>query len=163
MTDPLQLGRVTSGQLIAGAINTGALVRLSLPYDKPPASLWGNSRAHWHRRSQDTLILRSTVLLVAKQAGLNRLCDGRVKHVTAGLTWAPGDRRRRDEDNLWPFFKVVCDGLARGPRKDWVGLELVPDDTAEYFQKNAPRILPPPAEQGMWLSLHLDFHQAGAS
>lgn len=160
MTDSLRIGSVTADQIQAGSINTGALVRLSLPYDRPPESLWGNSRSHWRRRSKDTLILRSTVQLVARSAGLHRWCDGQVEHVTASLTWAPGDRRRRDVDNLWPFFKVICDGLARGPRKDWVGLELVPDDTPEWFTKNAPVIAPPPAEKGMWLALTIRFKDA---
>lgn len=140
----------TGKQLIARAYST----RLDLPFDRPPDSLWANTRSHWRRRSADTLIVRSAVLLSARSVGLDQWCDGRVSHVTAELVWAPGDRRRRDEDNLAPMQKVVCDALARGPRKDWVGLELVPDDTREFFTKKAPRIEPPPAK-GMWLNLEL--------
>lgn len=133
---------------------TGARFRLHLPYESPPAALVGNSRAHWRRRSADTKQVRGDVLRLAQAADLHQLARP-VEHVTVGLTWAPGDRRRRDADNLWPLLKVCCDALARG-RKDWVGLDLVPDDTPTYMDKLAPRIEPPPAH-GMWLDITLRF------
>jgi crossover junction endodeoxyribonuclease RusA len=129
-------------------------VTLVLPYARPPKALWGNTRAHWRRRSADTEQVRTDVVKLAQAAGLHRV--GPVRHVTAQLVWAPGDRRRRDEDNLWALFKVVCDAIARGPRKSWIGLDVVPDDTPAYFTKLAPRIEPPPAK-GMWLHLRLDL------
>ncbi|MBW0088259.1 hypothetical protein I4I73_03390 [Pseudonocardia sp. KRD-184] len=133
----------------------GALVRLDLPYKRPPAALVGNSRAHWRRRSADTKQVRADVLRLAQAAGLHRL-DRPVEHVTVTLTWAPGDRRRRDADNLWPLLKACCDALARG-RQDWVGLDLVPDDTPTWMEKRAPRIEPPPTAAGMWLDVGLRF------
>lgn len=129
-------------------------VRLTLPYDRPPKALAGNTRVHWRKRSKDTNQVRTDVLTVARQAALHLAAP--IRHITVQLTWAPGDRRRRDSDNLWPLLKVACDALARGPRKDWVGLELVPDDTPEHMTKLAPVIEPPPAK-GMWLDLTLDF------
>lgn len=129
-------------------------VRLTLPYDRPPAALWGNTRAHWRRRTADTRQVRSDVLRLAQAAGLNRL-DRPAAHVTVALTWAPGDNRRRDADNLWPLLKALADGLARG-RPDLIGLDLVPDDTPEYFTKLAPRIEPPPAK-GMWLDISIRY------
>lgn len=129
--------------------------RLDLPFARPPKALWGNTRVHWRQRSRDTRLVRETVLVVARSAGLHRLCDGRVKHVDVGLTWAPGDRRRRDADNLWPLMKVACDALARGPRRDWVGLEIVADDTPLFMTKRAPRIAGPPVLAGMWLDVVL--------
>lgn len=128
-------------------------VRLTLPYDRPPKSLVGNSRAHWRQRSADTRNVRGTVLTLAQAAGLHRV--GPARHVTVELVWAPGDNRRRDADNLWPLLKVGCDALARG-RRDWVGLDLVPDDTPEHMTKRAPRIEPPPA-RGMWLDVTVDL------
>src|SRR5688572_29879118 len=80
--------------------------RLWLPYDRPPKSLVGNSRAHWRQRSADTQQVRGDVMRLAQNAGLHRL--GPLKHITAELVWAPGDRRRRDADNLWPLLKVAC-------------------------------------------------------
>lgn len=155
MIEDLEIGKVAVGNLSA-SVATGVHCRLDLPYERPPASLWANTRSHWRRRSAETAKLRADVLLVARSAGLHRWCEGQVRHVTAALVWAPGDRRRRDEDNLAPMQKVCCDALARGPRRDWIGLELVPDDTREHFTKLAPRIDPPPAK-GMWLELLLEF------
>lgn len=128
---------------------------LVLPYQRPPTSLWGNTRAHWRARSADTAQVRHDVLHLARAAHLHQITG--IRHVTVELVWAPGDRRRRDEDNLWPLLKVASDAIARGPRRDWVGLELVPDDTPEYMTKLRPRIEPPPAKPGMRLVLHLDI------
>lgn len=139
---------------------SGLLVRLVLPYERPPASLWGNTRSHWRTRSRETRQLRADVVTMARAAGLHRLCDGQVRYVTAQLVWAPGDRRQRDDDNLAPMQKVACDAIARGPRGDLVGLQLVPDDTRRHFRKLEPLILPPPEPKRMWLELRLDFHPA---
>lgn len=130
-------------------------VRLTLPYERPPASLVANTRAHWSRRSADTRQVRADVMRLAQAVGLHRLPQP-CRHLTAVLVWAPGDRLRRDEDNLFPLAKAVFDALARGPRRDWVGLEVVPDDTSDHFTKLTPRIVPPPA-RGMWVDLTLDF------
>lgn len=137
----------------------GAYVTLKLPYSAPPKALWGNTRSHWRQRSADTSQVRNDVMQMAKAAHLHQI-DG-IRHVTVELVWAPGDRRRRDADNLWPLLKVAADAIARGPRRDWVGLELVPDDTPEYMTKLAPRIAPPPAASGMFL--HIGLTLGGAA
>lgn len=139
---------------MTGHATTSTRLELVLPYERPPKSLVGNSRAHWRQRSADTQQVRSDVMRIAQEAGLHRM--GPYKHITVELVWAPGDRRRRDADNLWPLLKACCDALARGPRRDWIGLELVSDDTPEHMTKLAPRIEPPPAK-GMWLTLTLEF------
>lgn len=136
--------------------------RLDLPYETPPKALWGNTRSHWRGRSADTRRVRNDVLTLATAAGLHQL-DAPVAHVTVSLTWAPGDRRRRDEDNLWPLFKACCDALARGPRRDWIGLEVVPDDTRQYMAKEKPQILPPPTPKGMWLDITLTYQEDEAA
>jgi crossover junction endodeoxyribonuclease RusA len=133
-------------------------VRLTLPYDRPPAALVGNTRVHWRRRSADTKQVRADVMRLAQAAKLHHL-KAAIEHIDVTLTWAPGDRRRRDSDNLWPLLKSCCDALARG-RRDWVGLELVPDDTPAYMTKHAPVIVPPPA-RGMWLDLSIRFAEEG--
>ena len=83
-------------------------------------------------------------------------------HLEVLLTWAPGDRRRRDSDNMWPMLKACCDGLARGKHTDkntghntLIGLDLVPDDTPQWMTKHAPRIITPDdcAAKGMWLDI----------
>lgn len=125
--------------------------QLTLPYGRPPKALWGNSRGnHWGQRSTASRQVRSDVALLAKAAQIPVST-----HLDVWLTWSPGDRRRRDSDNLWPMLKACCDGLARGKRSDWVGLELVPDDTPQYMTKNAPVIYTPEqcAAKGMWLNI----------
>lgn len=134
---------------------TAETVTITLPFDRPPSALVGNSRAHWRRRSADTQQVRTVVAALARQHNLHL---AQPQHVTVELIWAPGDRRRRDADNLWPLLKACCDALARGPRRDWTGLDLVPDDTPEHMTKLAPRIDGPPAK-GMWLAITL--HAAG--
>lgn len=121
--------------------------RLALPYQRPPSALTGNTRVHWRTRSAQVSEVRNAVKVLATAAKIPP-----APHLTVELVWAPGDRRRRDADNLWPLLKTACDALARG-RKDWVGLELVPDDTPAYMEKKAPRIASPDecAERGMWL------------
>lgn len=129
-------------------------VTLALPYGLPPKSLVGNSRAHWRQRSADTAQVRNDVTNLAKAAHLHRI-DG-IRRISVEFVWAPGNRLRRDADNLWPMLKVCCDALARGPRRNHgVGLDLVPDDTPEFMEKLAPRLELPPAPKGMWLHIGL--------
>lgn len=137
-------------------LHAGRCYSLRLPYDRPPKALTGNSRAHWRQRSADTRMVREDVLILARAANIPATA-----HMTVELVWAPGDRIRRDADNLWPLLKACCDSLARGPRRDWVGLELVPDDTPQHMTKMAPRIDPPPAPKGMWLHVtpHMEWPQ----
>lgn len=127
--------------------------RLDLPYLRPPPSLSGNTRSHWRVRTADTRRVRDDVMRLAQAAGLHRL-PFRVAHVAVELVWAPGDRRVRDADNLWPLLKVCCDALARR-RADLIGLDLVPDDSPEWMTKLAPRIAGPPAVRGMWVVVTL--------
>jgi crossover junction endodeoxyribonuclease RusA len=134
-------------------------VRLTLPYGRPPAALTANARPHWSARASDTRQVRSDVTRLAQAAGLHRYPVGAIEHITVELVWAPGDRRRRDAPNLRPLCKAAVDALARGGRKDLIGLDLVPDDTAEFVTELTPRIEPPPAK-GMWLDLTIRLARA---
>lgn len=122
--------------------------RLDFPWPRPP--LTANQRLHYMARSQKTRMVRETTMLLARAA---QIPAGR--HITVCLYWAPGDRRRRDADNLVPTLKACADALARGRRRDWVGLELVPDDTPAYMEKLMPVIVPPPAVPGLWLEVQV--------
>jgi crossover junction endodeoxyribonuclease RusA len=146
---------VTDGVYVPGVPQgvrpVGRLYVLALPYAGPPPGLSANYRGHWRPKHEATAQLRRDVYFIARQAGLHLLTD--VKHVTVELVWNPGTRRRRDADNIYPFLKAAADGLARG-RRDWVGLDLVPDDSPEYMTKLAPRIVYGPRERrGMWLNV----------
>jgi crossover junction endodeoxyribonuclease RusA len=149
-------GPVPAASLVAG-IQTSGRCTLTLPYERPPAALVANGRPNRYVRARETRMVRGDVTNLARAAGLHRIRG--IRHVTVCLVWAPGDRRRRDEDNLYPLLKVCCDALARGPRRDWIGLELVPDDTPEHMTKLAPRIEPPPAPRGLRLEVALDLGQ----
>jgi hypothetical protein len=49
------------------------------------------------------------------------------------LTWWVTSNRRRDEENIVPVLKALCDGI--------VDAEVVPDDVPLYMLKHMPRIL----------------------
>jgi hypothetical protein len=48
------------------------------------------------------------------------------------LTWHVATNRRRDDDNVVPTLKAMCDGL--------VDAGVVPDDTDAYMHKLMPMI-----------------------
>ncbi|MDN5916625.1 MAG: hypothetical protein L0I76_16235 [Pseudonocardia sp.] len=111
-------------------------------------TLHANARpGHWAQRSSATAEVIHAVILLAKAQGLHHITGAR--YVRVELVWSPGDRRRADEDNLFPLVKVAADALARG-RRDLPGLHLVPDDTSEWMGKSA-RIARPPEPAGLWL------------
>lgn len=103
-----------------------------------------NSRpGHWAQRHQAVKEVINTVTALGQATRL-RPCQ----YMDVTLVWAPGNFRVADEDNLFGILKVVCDALARGPRKDLPGLRIVPDDDSRYMRKTA-RIDRPPAVPGL--------------
>lgn len=128
---------------------TTTTYRLDLSHwPRPPLS--DNHRMHWRQRAKVIREVRETVAWLAWSAGMK---PG--SHLTVTLIWAPGDRRKRDARNYHATLKACVDALARGPRRDWVGLQLVADDTADYVDERTPVILPPPTERGMWLDVEV--------
>ncbi|MFD8496296.1 hypothetical protein [Amycolatopsis sp. NPDC059657] len=115
---------------------------------EPP--LTANQRLHYTQRAQRTAAIRIGVRDEARKAGVP-VCQ----HMTVTLHYRPGDNRRRDADNLVPTLKAACDALARGPRRDWVGLELVPDDTPKYMTKNMPIIHEGTGERRLWIEIEV--------
>ena len=120
------------------------------PASKPCEPLNANWRLHWTSYNERVGAIRHGVVSAARQAGIPK-----ARHLTVGLHYRPGDNRRRDADNLWPTLKACCDALARGPRRDWVGLELVPDDTPQYMTKHAPVIHTGPGPRRLWLTVEV--------
>lgn len=141
---------------------SGVHFRLDLPFEAPHEALRGNYKGHWSGRHQASREVREAVVTAGKSVGLRRY--GAVPHVTARVTWAPGNRHRRDAGNLYPFSKAAIDGLTPSKvvrRKSglvhYVGLGLVWDDTPEWVTELTPIILPPP-DKGLWLDVwvHLE-------
>ena len=117
---------------------------------RPCEPLNANWRLHYHERARRTRIIRDGVLVAARAA---RIPAGR--HLTVALHYQPGDNRRRDEDNLYPTLKAACDALARGPRREWIGLELVPDDTSAHMTKLSPIIHLGRGERRLWITVEV--------
>lgn len=114
----------------------------------PP--LTANQRLHHMAEAKRKRLVREGVMIAARAAKIPK-----AQHLVVQLHYAPGDNRRRDDDNLWPTMKAACDALARGPRRDWVGLELVPDDTAKYMTKLGPVIHLGPGKRRLWLTVEV--------
>lgn len=123
----------------------GLNFRLDLSFDRPPLN--ENKQLNRYRRAKIVKELRTEVALRGRSA---RIPQG--SHMTLQLVYAPGRRQRMDGPNFYPTLKALTDGLARGPRKDLVGLDIVPDDTDEYVTQLPTLILWPP-ERGprCWL------------
>lgn len=62
------------------------------------------------------------------------------------LTWVVNDRRKRDEENVVPVLKALCDGL--------VDAGVVADDTPAFMAKHMPVILFVPKRED---AAHFDF------
>lgn len=97
---------------------------LTLDWTSPP--LTENQRLNrWEkaRRVKDTRLV--TALWGRRIRGAER--------VEVTLTWFVADARKRDEDNVVPTLKALCDGL--------VDAGVVADDTRRYMVKNMPAIV----------------------
>ncbi|MEA5367742.1 hypothetical protein VA596_49985 [Amycolatopsis sp., V23-08] len=115
---------------------------------EPPLN--ANDRWHHSQRAQRTAAVRLGVRDGARRAEIPA-----GSHLTVTLHYRPGDNRRRDADNLVPTLKAACDALARGPRRDWIGLELVPDDTPQFMTKHMPVIHAGAGERRLWLEIEV--------
>jgi len=109
---------------------------LRLDWTSPP--LTENDRHNrWERarRVKDTRLV--TALWGRRIRGAER--------VEVTLVWVVADARKRDEDNVVPTLKALCDGL--------VDAGVVADDTPRYMVKNMPRIV---LERGV--RPHMELH-----
>jgi len=102
----------------------------------PP--LTANQRLHWRRRAELTRQVRTTVAWHARQARIPPC-----RFITVTLHYRPGDRRRRDTDNLVATLKPAADGL--------VDAGVIPDDTPTWCHKHMPVIHPGPGPRSLWL------------
>lgn len=123
---------------------TGKVIKRRKVWD----ALQGNSRVHYQQKATATREVIDGIAAAARAAGLEP-CS----FLTVGLVRVVPTQATMDPDNLWPFFKVCCDALARGPRKDLPGLRLVPDDNPQYMDKLAPKIIYRRGDSGLWLEI----------
>ena len=105
-----------TGMVLDGNQMFSAFIRI--PLAKNPLSL--NGRDHWRVKAKHTKTWRTFAALNASRFPALGKCD-----VT--LIWFVTDNRRRDEDNLYPLLKALCDGL--------VDAGVTVDDTAEFMGK----------------------------
>jgi len=100
---------------------------IHVPLASNPLSL--NGRQHWRVKAKHTKQWREFAAVSSRGIQQFGTCD-----VT--LTWFVTTTRRRDEDNLYPLLKALCDGL--------VDSGVTADDTPDLMGK-ACRIEPAPA------------------
>ena len=95
----------------------------TFPWSKAPLSL--NYRLH--KMQEATIIKRIREEMAVRGRSLPPM--GKCEVV---LTWVVNDRRKRDEENIVPVLKALCDGL--------VDANVVPDDVPGYMVKLMPVI-----------------------
>jgi len=93
------------------------------PWTKAPLSL--NYRMHRMQAANITKDIRAT--MHAKARHVPDLGKCRVE-----LVWWVNTKVRRDEENIVPILKALCDGL--------IDAEIVDDDTPEFMRKMMPEI-----------------------
>lgn len=99
-------------------------ITVETPWTAPP--LTANQRFHWRKKAALTKDIRQWARLLFRTTTLQA-------PITVQLDWHVNDKRRRDEDNIVPTLKAICDGL--------VDAGLVPDDTPADMRKEMPRIV----------------------
>jgi crossover junction endodeoxyribonuclease RusA len=97
---------------------------IALPWAAPPLS--GNQRLHWRAKAVKVSAARANAAYLA--FAIPPMLKCRVE-----LIWYVTDRIRRDEDNLMPYLKALCDGL--------VDAGVVADDTNVFMKKMMPEII----------------------
>ena len=89
-------------------IETADLPPNSVCLPWPPKELSPNARTHWATKARIAKRYRATCHILAKQARL-QAGEGPIHLV---VTFAPPDRRHRDDDNCTGAFKAGRDGVA---------------------------------------------------
>lgn len=98
---------------------------LELGYDAPPLTL--NQRMHHMAAAALVRGVRANAADLARRVGL-----GPMKRPAVTLVWLVTTRHKRDEDNVVPTLKALCDGL--------VDAGVAADDTPEFMHKTMPII-----------------------
>lgn len=99
-------------------------------WEKAPLSL--NYRMHRMQAAKITKELRSMMHAQARRIPNMTRCQ-------VELVWWVNTKHRRDEENIVPVLKALCDGL--------VDAEVVADDVPEFMHKLMPSIRYVPKKQ----------------
>lgn len=98
---------------------------LPLGLTRPP--LTANERTHHMAKAPKAKRLRALARDLAESHGVPAMA-----RCSVALVWLVTDGRKRDEDNVVPTLKHLCDGL--------VDAGVVPDDVPAYMDKAMPII-----------------------
>lgn len=108
-------------------------------FDWTKAPLSMNYRLHRMAEAKIVKEIRST--MHARARHIPELVKCQVE-----LVWYVNTKTRRDEENIVPILKALCDGL--------VDAEVVEDDTPRYMKKMMPEIRYIPKKQDI---AHFEF------
>lgn len=105
---------------------------IELPYTRPPLSLNDRFQTVAGRRAHSALVarVRSDTATLVRAARIPKQAAIHLR-----LHYRPGDKRRRDADNLTATLKPAIDGI--------VTAGVVPDDCAPYVDWSRPVIHAP--------------------
>lgn len=81
-----------------------------LPY--PPRELHPNGRAHWAVKAKHARRQRQDAVLLARQAGYDKVAWPQEGPLCVWITGYPRDRRRRDADGMLSSTKWAIDAIA---------------------------------------------------
>jgi crossover junction endodeoxyribonuclease RusA len=95
-------------------------------FDWPKAPLSLNYRPHRMAEAKIVKRLRGDMHALARHIPELGRCEVR-------LVWYVTTNHRRDEENIVPVLKALCDGL--------VDAEIVADDVPRYMKKHMPEIV----------------------
>lgn len=111
---------------------------IHVPLATNPLSL--NVRLHWRTKAKHTKQWRQFAAVGGALFPVLPACD-----VT--LTWFVIDARKRDEDNLYPLLKALCDGL--------VDAGVVRDDTPDLMGKTCRIVRAPEGTTSAFMELRV--------
>lgn len=86
------------------------MAEILLPW--PPRELHPNGRAHWGAKARYAKKQRAEAILLAKQAGYDKVDWPKEGRLCVWITGYARDRRRRDADGLLSSVKWALDGIA---------------------------------------------------
>lgn len=143
---PEQVQSARAPQHIAGPWS----IELPVNLCRQPGLSANHSRKNVYRNNASVQAVREAVTYLLRSLINRRAMPDRFDKIRVDLTWYVSDRRKRDEDNLSPLLKAVCDAIGsdRG-----TGVRLVADDDPAHMQKRPHIIHRPGAPAGFTVTI----------